>query len=83
MHPCCQKGFCITIPSASATFLLSFMLSLDILIVVILNILIVIIVDILIVIILDSLIVVNATTGGEQPGNWAFIMWRGGELGGV
>ena len=54
--------------------LLFFMLSLDIAIVVI--------VDILIVIILDSLIVVNATTGGEQPGNWAVIMWRGGELGG-
>ena len=50
------------------------MLSLDIAIVVI--------VDIPIVIILDSLIVVNATTGGEQPGNWAVIMWRGGELGG-
>ena len=81
MHPCCQKGFRITIPSASATFLLSFMLSLDILIVVILNILIVIIVDILIVVILDIL-VVSATTGGEQPGNWAVIMWRGGELGG-
>ena len=65
------------------------MLSLDILIVVILNILIVIIVDILIVIIVDILIVVildilvvSATTGGEQPGNWAVIMWRGGELGG-
>ena len=55
---------------------------LDSLIVIILDILIVIIVDILIVIILDSLIVVNATTGGEQPGNWAVIMWRGGELGG-
>ena len=47
--------------------LLFFMLSLDI---------------VLIVIILDSLIVVNATTGGEQPGNWAVIMWRGGELAG-
>ena len=63
------------------------MLSLDILIVVIVD-----IVDILMVVILDifivvivvilDILVVSATTGGEQPGNWAVIMWRGGELGG-
>ena len=32
---------------------------------------------------IEILIVVSATTGGEQPGNWAVIRWRrGGEVGG-